>query len=71
MRFVTGPSRADNLISGRIYNEYSLGSRIQYQVHAGERIYLVEVARAAASGLAAGDTVTIGWDARDAILVGD
>ncbi len=71
MRFVTGPSSADNLISGRIYNEYSLGSRMQYQVHAGERIYLVEVARAAAAGLVAGDTVTIGWDARDAILVGD
>ncbi|SIR24599.1 spermidine/putrescine transport system ATP-binding protein [Rhizobium sp. RU20A] len=71
MRFVTGPSSADNLISGRIYNEYSLGSRMLYQVHAGERIYLVEVARAAAGGLVAGDTVTIGWDARDAILVGD
>lgn len=71
MRFVTGPSTADNLISGKIYNEYSLGSRMQYQVHSGERIYLVEAARTAVAGISAGDTVTIGWDARDAIVVGD
>ena len=71
MRFVTGPSSADNLISGKIYNEYSLGSRVQYQVHSGQRVYLVEVTRAASAGLSAGDLVTIGWDARDAIVVGD
>ncbi|MBC7151520.1 MAG: ABC transporter ATP-binding protein [Rhizobium sp.] len=71
MRFVTGPSSADNLITGKIYNEYSLGSRMQYQVHSGERIYLVEAARTTVAGISAGDTVTIGWDARDAIVVGD
>lgn len=70
MRFVTGPSTADNLITGKIYNEYSLGSRMQYQVHSGDRIYLVEAARAAVPGLSSGDSVTIGWDARDAIVVG-
>lgn len=71
MRFVTGSSSADNLIYGTIYNEYSLGSRMQYQIHSGDRIYLVEAARAAATGITSGDTVTIGWDARDAIVVGD
>ena len=71
MRFVSGLSSADNLITGKIYNEYSLGSRMQYQVHSGERIYLVEAARTAVAGISAGDTVTIGWDARDAIVVGD
>lgn len=71
MRFVVGPSSADNLITGKIYNEYSLGSRMQYQVHSGERIYLVEAARTAVAGISSGDTVTIGWDARDAIVVGD
>ncbi len=71
MRFVTGPSTTDNLITGKIYNEYSLGSRMQYQVHSGDRIYLVEAARTAVAGISAGDTVTIGWDARDAIVVGD
>lgn len=70
MRFVTGSSTADNLITGKIYNEYSLGSRMQYQVHSGDRIYLVEAARAAVPGLSSGDSVTIGWDASDAIVVG-
>ncbi|WP_117191526.1 ABC transporter ATP-binding protein [Rhizobium terrae] len=70
MRFVTGPSTADNLITGKIYNEYSLGSRMQYQVHSGGRIYLVEAARAAVLGLSSGGSVTIGWDAPDAIVVG-
>ncbi|WP_425964784.1 ABC transporter ATP-binding protein [Rhizobium nepotum] len=71
MRFVTGSSSADNLISGTIYNEYSLGSRMQYQVHSGDRIYLVEATRSAVSGVSSGDIVTIGWDASDAIVVGD
>ena len=71
MRFVPAGSSADNTISGVIYNEYSLGSRMQYQVHAGERIYLVEASRTASGGLSAGDAVTIGWDAADAIVVGD
>lgn len=69
MRFVSPSASADNTIAGTIYNEYSLGSRIQYQIHAGEHIYLVEAARGAA--VAAGDRVTIGWDAADAIVVGD
>ncbi|RJG41673.1 ABC transporter ATP-binding protein [Mesorhizobium sp. DCY119] len=71
MRFVVGPSKADNLIAGTIYNEYLLGSRVQYQVRSGERIHLVEAPRAAVAGLAAGDRVMIGWDARDAIVVGE
>ncbi|MET3581979.1 spermidine/putrescine transport system ATP-binding protein [Mesorhizobium robiniae] len=71
MRFVMAPATADNVIIGKIYNEYSLGSRMQYQVHSGERIFLVEAPRAAATGLSAGDTVAIGWDVGDAIVVGD
>jgi len=70
MRFVSAASSADNLIAGKVYNEYSLGSRMQYQVHAGDRIYLVEAARTSVPDLGSGDAVTIGWDARDAIVVG-
>ncbi|PZU19516.1 MAG: ABC transporter ATP-binding protein [Shinella sp.] len=69
MRFVPAGAAVDNAIQGTIYNEYSLGSRMQYQVHAGERIYLVEAPRGGAVN--AGDAVTIGWDAADAIVVGD
>ncbi|WP_246660298.1 ABC transporter ATP-binding protein [Rhizobium sp. FKL33] len=71
MRIIDPQSRADNVIKGKIYNEYSLGSRIQYQIHAGERIYLVEAPRAAVGHIAAGEEVSIGWDAADAIVVGD
>ncbi len=69
LRFVTGESGADNVVTGTVYNEYSLGSRVQYQVRAGERTYLLEVPRAAAIGAGNGAEVMIGWDARDAIVV--
>jgi spermidine/putrescine transport system ATP-binding protein len=69
MRFVTAEAGADNTISGTIFNEYSLGSRLQYQVRSRTgRTFLVEVPRAAAWK---GDgEVTIGWDAASAIVVG-
>jgi spermidine/putrescine transport system ATP-binding protein len=69
MRFVTPEAGADNTLSGTIFNEYSLGSRLQYQVRGKSgRTFLVEVPRAGAwSG---GGEVTIGWDARNAIVVG-
>ncbi|QRM53716.1 ABC transporter ATP-binding protein [Sinorhizobium sp. BG8] len=70
MRFVDNLAGADNVISGRIYNEYSLGSRIQYQIHAEGRTFLVEVPRNAAWKKTSAGDVMIGWDARDAILVG-
>ncbi|MQT15301.1 ABC transporter ATP-binding protein [Segnochrobactrum spirostomi] len=68
MRFVEGPAGADNVLTGRVFNEYALGSRVQYQVHVEDKTFLVELPRTAASPVQ-GDTVTIGWDARDAIVV--
>src|SRR5690606_27737623 len=32
MRFLQAPGEAENHLAGRLYNEYALGSRIQYQV---------------------------------------
>lgn len=68
MRFVEEPAGADNVLTGRVFNEYALGSRVQYQVHVEDKTFLVELPRTAASPVQ-GDTVTIGWDARDAIVV--
>lgn len=48
-------------IEGTIANEYVLGSRVQYQVRAGEEIYLVEKISDAASAERLGDPVQIGW----------
>lgn len=69
MRFVTDEAGADNTLSGTIFNEYSLGSRLQYQVRSRTgRTFLVEVPRSAA--WKGEGEVTIGWDAGNAIVVG-
>ena len=39
------PTEADNSLEGRLYNEYALGSRIQYQVRVGEQVFIVEKLR--------------------------
>lgn len=69
LRFVDGAAGAQNRLSGIVFNEYALGSRIQYQVRVGERTFLLELSRANAWSGKPGDAATIGWDARDAIVV--
>jgi spermidine/putrescine transport system ATP-binding protein len=71
LRFLDGPQQADNARSGTLYNEYALGSRIQYQVRVGDSVFLVEKLRQQPFTGRLDDTVTIGWDAGDAILVTD
>jgi spermidine/putrescine transport system ATP-binding protein len=71
LRFVSKPSDVDNAVSGKLYNEYELGSRIQYQVRVGDSVFAVEKLRQQAFKGRLDDEVTIGWDARDAILVTD
>ncbi len=69
LRFVAGPAEADNMVTGSLYNEYVLGSRIQYQVRVGGSVFMVEKLRQQAFTGARGDMVNIGWDAADSILV--
>ncbi|MGE0007318.1 MAG: ABC transporter ATP-binding protein [Parvibaculaceae bacterium] len=69
VRFVAGPQDADNVLEGKLYNEYALGSRIQYQVRVGENVFIVEKLRQQSASLQLDQTVLIGWDARDSILV--
>jgi spermidine/putrescine transport system ATP-binding protein len=71
MRFVNGAARADNTLRGRLYNEYVLGSRIQYQVRTGEQVFVVEKLREQAQPGKLDEEVVIGWDAKDSILVTD
>lgn len=70
MRFVGDGEHADNRLEGVVYNEYSLGSRVQYQVRCGDRVVLVELSRSRALAAATDRTVCVGWDAADAIVVG-
>ena len=71
LRFLDRPEAAENRLVGRLYNEYALGSRIQYQVRVGENVFIVEKLRQQAYGGKLDDEVLIGWDARDSILVSD
>jgi spermidine/putrescine transport system ATP-binding protein len=71
MRFVRKKGDADNVLAGRIYNEYALGSRIQYQVRAGGHVFVVEKLRQQADHTGLDSDVFIGWDARDSVLVGE
>jgi spermidine/putrescine transport system ATP-binding protein len=70
MRFVADGETADNVLEGVVYNEYSLGSRVQYQVRCGDRVILVELSRAKALPASVDRAVRVGWDAADAIVVG-
>jgi spermidine/putrescine transport system ATP-binding protein len=70
MRFLGPDDVADNRIEGLVYNEYSLGSRMQYQVRVGEKVMLVELSRGRALRPGADRRVTLGWDAADAFTLG-
>jgi spermidine/putrescine transport system ATP-binding protein len=69
LRFIDRPEQAENHLRGRLYNEYVLGSRIQYQVRVGERVFLGERLRQQAFRGALDQEVLIGWDAKDSCRV--
>ena len=71
MRFLDRPEDAENRFEGTLYNEYALGSRIQYQVRVGEHVFVVERLRQQAFAGRLDERVLIGWDAADSILVRD
>ncbi len=71
MRFLIRPDQADNHLIGRVYNEYALGSRIQYQVRVGEQVFVIEALRQQVFAGRLDDEVLIGWNAADSIVVGD
>lgn len=71
LRFVGSPGEAENCLEGRLYNEYVLGSRVQYQVRVGEHVFIVEKLRQQVFEGQRDDKVLIGWDAEGSILVTD
>ncbi|MGH6948720.1 MAG: ABC transporter ATP-binding protein, partial [Kiloniellales bacterium] len=71
LRFIDAPGDAENHLRGRIYNEYVLGSRIQYQVRVGDKVFIVERLRQQSYRGELDQDVLIGWDAKDSILVTD
>jgi spermidine/putrescine transport system ATP-binding protein len=71
LRIIDRREDAENVLTGKLYNEYALGSRIQYQVRVGEQVFIVERLRQQALNKPLDSDVMIGWNARDSILVGD
>ena len=71
LRIVLDPDEAENVMAGKLYNSYSLGSRTQYRVRAGERLLIVEQSRASAVPPGMDSDVLVGWDSRDALFVED
>ena len=71
VRFLNNSGSAENRVEGTLYNIYSLGSRMQYQVRVGKHVFLVEKLREQGYEGELDDVVKIGWDARDSILVSD
>jgi spermidine/putrescine transport system ATP-binding protein len=71
LSFLAPGEEAENSVEGRLYNEYALGSRIQYQVRVDEHVFIVEKLRQQAYSGQLDDIVRIGWSAADSMLVGD
>ena len=58
----------DKAIRGELFNEYLLGSRIQYQVRSGAMVFLIEELRADAVTRLPGDEVTLSWQPGDSMV---
>ena len=71
LRFLLRADQAENHLVGRVYNEYALGSRIQYQVRVGEQVFVIETLRQQLFAGRIDDEILIGWNAADSILVSD
>ena len=72
MKIEIGGSSLPNQLAGTLFNDYALGSRVQYQVRAGDGAnWLIERLQDQPLEARPGDPVTIGWRAEDSILVSD
>ena len=71
MRFLNDPSEADNHVKGSLFNEYGMGSRVQYHVRVGDSMLVVEKLREQAYQGNIDDDVIIGWNVQDSVLVSD
>ena len=69
LRFLSNVQDAENHLEGVLYNEYSLGSRFQYQVRVGDNVFTIEKLRENRFSGKLDDKVLIGWDIKDSIVV--
>ncbi len=71
MKIGRAAAELPNQIQGVLFNDYALGSRVQYQVRSedGESHWLVERLQDDPFAASPGQSVTIGWRPEDSILV--
>ncbi len=69
LRIVKDESEADNVITCRMGDVFSLGSRSQYLLSCGKKQITLEMPHGAAETLQAMTEVKLGWDAKDAVFV--
>lgn len=62
-----GEARSTNVFSGELFNEYVLGSRIQFQIRCNSDTFLVERLREAGMPKS-GDQISFGWSPEDSML---
>ncbi|MBT4934092.1 MAG: ABC transporter ATP-binding protein [Rhodospirillaceae bacterium] len=72
MKLGPGASGLPNILKGKFFNDYALGSRMQYQIRSdsGDQ-WLVERLQDEVFEGTFGDTVSLGWRPEDSILVSD
>ncbi|AZR81392.1 Fe3+/spermidine/putrescine ABC transporter ATP-binding protein [Thiomicrospira sp. XS5] len=68
MRLLSPEDTAENELEGTLVNQYSLGSRTQYQVMVNGKTLLVEMLGAGVD-VSEGDEVKVGWSTDSAILL--
>jgi spermidine/putrescine transport system ATP-binding protein len=71
LRLGAAAETAENRLAGVLTNEYSLGSRMQYQVRLGETSFLAEQLRDEVKPGAIDAEIAIGWNALDSMVVPD
>ena len=70
IRFLAPGESAECMIEGTVFNEYVLGSRMQYSLHVGDKTISVEKLREDRYQGELDTKVSIGWDAADSRLLG-
>ncbi|OQB89741.1 MAG: TOBE domain protein [Verrucomicrobia bacterium ADurb.Bin122] len=68
IRFLHDGQLAPNMLPGRVLNEFSLGSRVQYHVEVRSGTVLT-VERLREERWLGGPEVAVGWDTKDSLLL--
>ena len=69
LKLVKEGTQVDNVIECKVLNQFSLGSRSQFQLACGKKEITLELPRSEVDLNSVGKTIKIGWNAHDAIFV--